>query len=202
MDCTTNLQKKSADKKCSCARTKYESVVTKFILLGALEELKNYLKYVNFVTVSCDISNHKHLKQLPILVRYFQAYDLGNQLKIEIFTFVEISRETTDIISMQLMNAIANYDLETEVIRLSTDNINTNFGGLLRKGKEKLLAKMKSVLNRNIIDFGFSADIQNCPKTAFGSMPIDIEVLVTKIFEYFHNTRFVERLNDFYDFIG
>jgi hypothetical protein len=76
MDCTTTLQKKFADKKFSCTRTKCESIVTNFYAPWALEELKNDLKYVKFITESYDTSNHKHMKQLPISVRYFHAYDL------------------------------------------------------------------------------------------------------------------------------
>jgi hypothetical protein len=102
-DCTTTLQKKSADKKRFRAGTKYESVVTDVYAPWALEERKNYLKYVNFVMVSCDTSNHNHVKQFPILVRYFQAYDLENPAKNKFLTFVGISGETADIISMQMM---------------------------------------------------------------------------------------------------
>jgi hypothetical protein len=91
------------------------------------------------------------------------------------------------------MKAIANYDFETKAVRFSADNTNTNFRGLLRRGKVNVLTKIKSQLNRNIIGFVCNAHIiHNCIKTAFDSMPVDIEVLVTKIFGYFHiYTRFV-----------
>jgi hypothetical protein len=52
----TSLQKKFADNKFSCARTKWESIVTNVYAPWALEELKNDLKCVNFVTVSYDAS--------------------------------------------------------------------------------------------------------------------------------------------------
>jgi hypothetical protein len=68
-------------------------------------------------------------------------------------------------------------------------NTNTNFGGLLIRGKENVLTKIKSQLNRRIIVSGCNANIfHNCAKTAFDSMPVDIEVLVTKICGYFHVT--------------
>jgi hypothetical protein len=135
IDCTTSLQKKFADKKFSCARTKCESTVTNVYGPWALEKLKNDLYCANFVTVSHDPSNHKHVKQLPILVQYFQACDLENSAKNKLLTFVEISRETADIAPMQVMKAIANYDLGTKVVGLSAHNTNTNFGGLLGRGK-------------------------------------------------------------------
>ena len=75
MDYTTYLQQKFADKKFSCARTKCEAIVTNVFAPWALEELTNDLKSVDFVTVSCDTSNHKNIKLLPIVVRYFQWYN-------------------------------------------------------------------------------------------------------------------------------
>jgi hypothetical protein len=124
--------------------------------------------------------------------------------KKKFLTSVGISGETAAIISIQVMKAIANYNLETKVVGLSGDNANTDFGSLLRRGKESVLTKMKSKLNRNINDFGCSDHIiHNCPKTASDSMPVDIEVLVTKIFGHFHIYAVrVERLKDFCDFVG
>jgi hypothetical protein len=83
-----------------------KSIVTNVYAPWALEELKNYLKCVNFVTMSNDTSNHKHVKQLSILERYFQAYDLENPVKNKLLTFVEISGETADITSVQVMKQL------------------------------------------------------------------------------------------------
>jgi hypothetical protein len=103
----TSLQKRFADKKHSCARTMYESIVTNVYAPWALAQLKNDLKYANSVTVSCDTSNHKHMKQLPILVCYSQAYHLENLVKNKLLIFVEISGKIADIISIQVMKSIA-----------------------------------------------------------------------------------------------
>jgi hypothetical protein len=40
---------------------------------------------------------------------------------------------------MQVVKANANYDLDTKAVGLSADNTNTDFGGLLRRGKENVL---------------------------------------------------------------
>jgi hypothetical protein len=72
MDCARYLQNAFADKKFSCSRTKCANQSSP--LFWALEELKNGIKCVNFVTMSCEISYHKHVKQLPILLRYFRTY--------------------------------------------------------------------------------------------------------------------------------
>jgi hypothetical protein len=119
MDSTATLQKIFANKKCSGARTKCESIVTKVYAPWAQEELKNDLKCVNFVTISYDTSNHMHVRQVTILVRYFQVYDLENRLKNKLLALLEISVETADTIFMQVMKA--------------------NFGGVLRRCKENAL---------------------------------------------------------------
>jgi hypothetical protein len=70
--------------------------------------------------------------------------------------------------------------------------MNTNFDGLLRRGKENVLTKMTSQLNINTITFGCNEDIiHNWAKTAFDSMPVDNEVLVTNIFVYLQYTWFM-----------
>jgi hypothetical protein len=40
------------------------------------------------------------------------------------------------------MKEIANYDMETKVVGLSTDNTNANFRSLCRRGKENVLTKI------------------------------------------------------------
>jgi hypothetical protein len=55
---------------------------------------------------------------------------------------------------MQVMKAITNYGLQTKVIGLAANNTTIIFGSLLTRGKESVLTKIKSRLNRNIIDFG------------------------------------------------
>jgi hypothetical protein len=92
----------------------------------------------------------------------------------------------------------------TALIGLSADNTNTNFRCLHRRSKENVLTEIKSQLNRNIIGFGCNSRIiHNWAKTAFDSMPVDIEVPVKKIFGYFHiHTVRAECLKDFCDSAG
>jgi hypothetical protein len=51
------------------------------------------------------------MMQLPILIRYFQAYDLENLVKNKPLTLVEIPRETAGTLPMQMIKTIANYNL-------------------------------------------------------------------------------------------
>jgi bacillopeptidase F (M6 metalloprotease family) len=88
------------------------------------------------LAVSYDTSRHKRVKQLPISVRYFQAYDLETPAKNKVLTFVESSGEIPDM-SILAINAIVNHDLERKVVEISADNTNTDFRGLLRRGKKE-----------------------------------------------------------------
>jgi hypothetical protein len=73
------------------------------------------------------------------------------------------------------MKAIADYNLEIKVAGSSADKSNTNVGCLLRRYKN-VLTKIKSQLNRNIIDFGFDAHIiHNCARKGIDSMPVHTE---------------------------
>jgi hypothetical protein len=66
------LNKKSAEEICRpeifLCKNKVQTTVTNVFIPWAPEELKNDLKCANFVTVPCNASNHKHEKQLQILV--------------------------------------------------------------------------------------------------------------------------------------
>jgi hypothetical protein len=104
---------------------------------------------------------------------------LENLVQKKFLTVVETLGETANIIYTHVINATAN-DLETDAIRLSADNTYTDFGGLLRSGKDNVLTKIKSKINRNII--GFCCNVHKCAKVAFDSMPVDVKILVTKIF--------------------
>jgi hypothetical protein len=73
MDCTTNLQRSFAYKKNFCARTELKSVVSSVCASLAFEELKNDLKFANFVAVSRK-TYHKHMKQVTVLLRYFRTF--------------------------------------------------------------------------------------------------------------------------------
>jgi hypothetical protein len=124
---------------------------------------------------------------------------MENLVKNKLLIFVEISGKIADMISMHMIKAIANYDLETKVVWFSAKNTNTN---LFRRGKENVLTQIKSQLNESITGFGCNVFIiHNCTKTAFDYMPVDIKVLVMKISGYFHvYTVCTERLKYFCEF--
>jgi hypothetical protein len=63
---------------------------------------------------------------------------------------------------------------------------NTHFEDLVRRDKGNVSTKRKSQLSINILRFRCTVHIiHNCVKTAFDSVTVDIEVLVTKTLGYF-----------------
>ena len=67
------------------------------------------------------------------------------------------------------------------------DNTNTNFGGVLRRGKENIHCKLKKDFGRHIIGVGCGAHItHNSIQTGCEMLPIDFEALIVKIYKFFH----------------
>lgn len=67
------------------------------------------------------------------------------------------------------------------------DNCNTNIGGVHRRGQNNDYSRLKRELATNIAGIGFGAyTVDNALQTAVDGLQIEIEVLVVKIYKYFH----------------
>lgn len=204
MDCTSNLNKKFSNPKFACARTKCEAIVTNVFAPWANDELIKDLKDVQYVSLSVDTSNNRHVKLLPVLVRYFKAYEGSSCVQTKLVDFVELKGETSEHIAAEIINVMNKYGIENKVVALSADNTNTNFGGLHRHGRENVHTKVKMSLRREVIGLGCPAHIvHNCAQTARDTIPVDVESTLSKIFGYFHIiTVRVERLKSFCEYVG
>lgn len=190
MDCTNKLIKKFHNSKFSCARTKCESIITGVFKEYCEKLLEDNLNSVSFVSILSDASNHNEVKLYPILVRYF---DIRSGIQIKILKLKSIEGETSEILSNLLYQVISENNLNKKIIALSADNTNTNFGGRNRRGVNNVYTKLTDLLQRNILGIGCNAHIlSNAINTASSSMPIDVEVIVTNIYLYFH--RFTVRV--------
>ncbi|XP_060847841.1 uncharacterized protein LOC132927347 [Rhopalosiphum padi] len=103
MDCTSSLIKKIHDKKFSCARTKCESIISKVIVPFAMEQVLEELKNIKFATLMVDTSNHKNLKLVPILIRYFDEDKLFDEynhvahvIQVKIIEWKHCSKKVTE----------------------------------------------------------------------------------------------------------
>lgn len=201
MDCTPSLIKKIHDKKFSCARTKCELIISKVIAPFAMEQVLEELKNTKFATLMVDTSNHKNLKLVPILIRYFNPKE-GVQIKI--LEFTNLQGETADILTKYIMDVLKKYNLSDKIVAFSGDNCNTNFGGVERKGIKNGYAIINENLKTNISGIGCAAHIlHNAMQTCTDILPIDIQSIVNKIFQFFHiYTVRVEQFKEFCDFVN
>jgi hypothetical protein len=115
-----------------------------------------------------------------------------------------LKRETADVLTTHMMNVLNKYKLPDKIIAFCGDNCNTNFGGVAWTGTNNVFAKLKSSNSEmNIQAVRCAAQIlHNALQTSADILPIDVEAIVNKIFQYFHiYTVRVDELNDFCDFV-
>jgi len=186
-------------KKFSCARTKCESIILNELAPFAMDQIIDELKAINFATVMIDTSNHKNLKIVHILIRYFNP-KTGVQIKV--LEFTNLKGETSDILSSYIMEILTKHKLAHKIIAFTGDNCNTNFGGAARRETKNVFTILNNNLKTNISGIGCAAHIlHNAMQTSTDILPIDIECIVNKIFQYFYiNTVRVETLKEFCDF--
>jgi len=90
--------------------------------------MKTELQKAKFVSILVDASNHKAIKLVPVIVRYFST-TVG--VKNKILEFSNLPGETAELIHNHITKVINNFDLKNKIISFSADNTNTNFGGIL-----------------------------------------------------------------------
>lgn len=73
-----------------------------------------------------DTSNHKNLKIIPNLIRYFNS-NFGTQIKN--FEVKNLKGETTNILLNYVIESLKKHKLFHKIIAFSGDNCNTNFLG-------------------------------------------------------------------------
>jgi len=100
------------------------------------------------------------------------------------------------------MEVLTKQKLFHKIIAFSGDNCNTNFGDAARKGTKNVFTVLKNNLKTNICGVGCAAHIlHNAMQTSTDILPIDVECIVNKIFQYFRiYTVRVEELKEFCNF--
>ena len=199
MNCTSSLIRTLFnEKQFTAARTKSRDIAVNVLAPFVVKITKIDLEKANFVSILVDASNHKYMKFVPVIVRYFSS-TLGVQNKI--LEFSNLPGETAEIIHAHIVKVLNENALSDKIISFSADNTNTNFGGMLRKGKNNVFLKLKQTLNRNILGMGCCAHIiHNSIQYASDCLPVDVDSIVCKIFGFFHiYTVRVENLKEFCD---
>jgi hypothetical protein len=104
-----------------------------------------------------------------------------------------------------IMNVLHKYKLSDKVIAFCGDNCHTNFGGVATRGTNNVFAEINtSNLKMKIQGIGCAAHmLHDALQTSTEILPIDIEAIVNKIFQYFHIYMvWLEELKEFCDFIN
>ena len=184
LDCTSKLIACLFEPKFMSARTKTEAITKNVLAKEAKSRLENALQKTHFVSIIVDSSNHNETKVVPLLVRYF---DEEKGIQVKLLQLQDLPGETSDQLKDYVYNALSKFNLVEKCAGLSADNTNTNFGGSQRKGKNNLFSKLTNSCGKSIVGIGCVAHIfNNCIQNATDSLPIDIEVIVVKIYKHFY----------------
>lgn len=164
------------EKKCTCAKTKTRDLIVNILAPCAIENTIEGLKKANYISVLVDAWNHKSVKLVPVIVRYFNP---ENGIKNNILDFSHPPEERAELIQNKIISVLKKFELEEKIISFSGDNTNTNFSGIARKAKNNVFLKLKNTLKRHILGLGCCAHvIYNSIQYAVNSLPIDIEIIV------------------------
>lgn len=184
LDCTSKLIATLFEPKCTLGRTQSEVIVKNVFSKEAQSRLNNALQKNNYFSVMVDSSNHREIKVIPLLVRYFDS-DKGIQVKL--LELKDLPGESSEILNEYIFNTLLKVDIVSKCIGLSADNTNTNFGGPNRQGKNNLFKKLTNSCSTSIVGVGCVAHIlNNCIQNSTDILPFDIEVIVVKIYKYFY----------------
>lgn len=197
-DCSSKLIKKCFEEKYSCARTKTESIICNVFAPYSFEAIKSDLSETNYITIYSDCSNHGNTKLCTILVRYFLP-NFG--VRVKVLNIKQLPGENSDILTNCINESLEKFGATKKLVALCADNTNVNFGGSQRRGENNVLYKMQQSSKKKLIGVNCAAHIfNNCISTAVDCLPIDIEVVLVKIYSHFYiYTIRVEILKQFCD---
>lgn len=158
MDCMSKLMRKIADKKFACGKTKTKAIVG-VLANWSDEKLLQDLRKSKFVVVSCDASNHKSTKLLPVLARYCLLDGESLEIRTRILHIHDIKNETSDTIADVIMESVLKFEIKEKVIGFLADNANVNFGSIGRPTDGNVHFKLEKRLNKKLIPIGCGAHI-------------------------------------------
>jgi hypothetical protein len=97
----------------SCGRTKAEDIVKNVLaprsVHGFIDVLKDPAKSSNFFSIATDVSNHKHRKIFPLVVRYF---DPLSGVENRLLDFIEQADETANVIHNWIKSSLDTHKLD------------------------------------------------------------------------------------------
>lgn len=142
MTCTADLIRHLFhEKKFTSAKTKTRDLITNILAPHSMKNTIDGLKNANYISILVDASNHKAIKLVPVISRYFSPeYGVKNQ----ILDFSSLPGETADLIHNKILSVLEKFGIKEKIISYSGDNTNTNFGGIASEGKNNVYVKLKT----------------------------------------------------------
>lgn len=184
-------------KKFSSAATKCQALICKVLGPQSVEELLVDVGE-SFYSIGTDSSNHKEIKNFPVVIRYLSA----DGLAVKLLDFCNLPGETFDLIFDYLRNCLTKFNLNpAKLVAFSADSAAVNFGGVNQHGQNNVFAKLKG-LNPSLIAVPCPAHIcHNAAKKACETLSLDVEVVLFKILSYFNGSTIRhERFREFCEF--
>jgi hypothetical protein len=91
-----------------------------------MQQILEEFESVKYLTVMVDISDHKNLKLVPVLFRYFTP---EKRVQNKVIEFHNLKGKTADLLTTYTTNVLHKYKLLDKIIAFCGDNCNTNLGG-------------------------------------------------------------------------
>jgi hypothetical protein len=82
----------------------------------ARQQILEELEYANYLTVMVDTWNHKNLKLVPALIRYFTT---EKRVQTKVIEYHNLKGETADVLTTHIMNVPHKHKLSDQVIAFS-----------------------------------------------------------------------------------
>jgi Fe-S cluster assembly scaffold protein SufB len=141
IDCTSTIIRKLFEPKFTRAQTKVRATMVNVLAPLSINQIREELEDAKFIFVMIDSSNHKHIKLVPILVRYFIPQQ---GVKMKILEFTNLSGESSTQLTEHIVRVLEEVKLIDKVVSLSADNTNANFGGAKRRGKNNVFERLRN----------------------------------------------------------
>jgi hypothetical protein len=98
-----------------------------------MQKILEELGSVKYLTVVVDTSNHKNLKLVPVLVRYFTP---EKRVQTNMIEFRNLKDETADVLTTYIMNILHKYKLSDKIIASCGDSCNKFWRGCKERNKQ------------------------------------------------------------------
>ncbi|CAG9830141.1 unnamed protein product [Diabrotica balteata] len=106
--------------KFAAARTKTEAIVKIVLAEGAQSQLEIDLRKANFVSITIDSSNHREIKVVLLMVRYF---DGENGVQVKLLQLRDLPGEISDhLLKDYVVNVLNHHNLLQKFIEIYSAN--------------------------------------------------------------------------------